>query len=92
MLRWRLLLGTLLIVRALVGLCWLDANAAVPGIWLLPVAIVVTMLATKEVLDLLAAAGHAPDAVGRPSDKHSVRRICRGCQLYDVSSWLSTCI
>ena len=44
MLRWRLLLGTLL-VAALVGLCWLDAKAAwrlsIPGILLLPVAVAV---------------------------------------------------
>jgi phosphatidate cytidylyltransferase len=59
MLRWRLLLGALLIA-ALVGLCWLDANAARPGVWLLPVALVVAVLATKEVLDLLAAAGMRP--------------------------------
>ena len=43
MLRWRLLLGTLLIA-ALVALCWLDASATAPGIWLLPLVIVVTVL------------------------------------------------
>lgn len=59
MLRWRLLLGVLLIAM-LVGLCWLDAGAAVPGVWLLPLVIVATVLATKEVLDLLAAAGMRP--------------------------------
>jgi phosphatidate cytidylyltransferase len=59
MLRWRLFLGTLIIV-ALVMLCWLDANAAEPGMWLLPAVIIVTVLATKEVLDLLAAAGMQP--------------------------------
>ena len=59
MLRWRLLLGTL-IIAALVGLCWLDGHATVPGIWLLPVVIVAAVLATKEVLDLLAAAGMKP--------------------------------
>jgi phosphatidate cytidylyltransferase len=59
MLRWRLILGVL-IVAALVGLCWLDAHAAIPGIWLMPLVIIVTVLATKEVLDLLAAAGLQP--------------------------------
>ena len=59
MLRWRLLLGTA-IIAALVALCWLDFHAAVPGVWLLPVALVVTLLATHETLDLLAAAGMRP--------------------------------
>ena len=65
MLRWRLLLGTL-IIAALVALCWFDCQTpSVPGIWLLPVALVVTVLATKEMLDLLAAGGHAAAAVDR---------------------------
>jgi phosphatidate cytidylyltransferase len=59
MLRWRLLLGTL-IIAALVGLCWLDSRATVPGVWLFPIVIAATVLATKEVLDLLAAAGMRP--------------------------------
>jgi phosphatidate cytidylyltransferase len=59
MLRWRLSLGTLLIA-ALVGLCWLDAIASVPGVWLMPLAIVATVLATREVLDLAALAQACP--------------------------------
>ncbi len=59
MLRWRLLFGTLLIV-ALVGLCRLDATAAVPGVYLLPIAILAALLATQELLGLLAAAGIRP--------------------------------
>lgn len=59
MLGWRLLLGTL-IIAVLTGLCWLDARAAAPGVWLLPVAMIVAVLATKEVLDLLAAGGMRP--------------------------------
>ena len=59
MLRWRLLLGTL-IIAVLIGLCWLDCGVTVPGIWLLPVAIAAALLATKEMLDLLAAAGMKP--------------------------------
>jgi len=59
MLRWRLLLGTL-IIAALVGLCWLDAKAAAPGLWLLCIALPATILATQEVLKLLAALGLRP--------------------------------
>jgi phosphatidate cytidylyltransferase len=59
MLRWRLLLGVLL-VAAIVGLCWLDAGAALPGAWLLPVVVVATVFGTKEVLDLAAGAGMRP--------------------------------
>jgi phosphatidate cytidylyltransferase len=59
MLRWRLLLGTL-IVAALIGLCWLDGAAAWPGVWLMPLAVVAALLGTKEVLDLAARAGMKP--------------------------------
>jgi phosphatidate cytidylyltransferase len=54
LLRWRLLLGTFLIA-AVVGLCWLDYHARVPGIWFMPVALALSILASKEVLWLLAA-------------------------------------
>ncbi len=59
MLRWRLIFGTLFIA-ALVALCWLDNRASVPGLWLLPLAVVATVLATKETLDLAARAGLRP--------------------------------
>ncbi len=59
MLRWRFLLGTALIA-GMIGLCWLDACAATPGIWLLPLALAATVLATHELLDLLAAGGMRP--------------------------------
>jgi phosphatidate cytidylyltransferase len=59
MLHWRLFLGAL-IIATLVALCWLDAHAATPGVWLLPVAFVATVLATRELLDLLAAGGMRP--------------------------------
>jgi phosphatidate cytidylyltransferase len=63
MLRWRLLLGSL-IIAALVGLCWLDAKGEaggfVAGVWLLPVAMVASLLATQELLNLLSAAGMQP--------------------------------
>jgi phosphatidate cytidylyltransferase len=54
LLRWRLVLGTILIA-AVVGLCWLDYHASVPGIWFMPIALALSVLASKEVLWLLAA-------------------------------------
>jgi phosphatidate cytidylyltransferase len=59
MLRWRLLLGTL-VVAVLVGLCWLDHQASTPGVWLAPVLIVFGILGVQETLDLLATAGIRP--------------------------------
>jgi phosphatidate cytidylyltransferase len=59
MLRWRLLLGTL-IIAALVGLGWLDYHTNAAGLWLLPVAAVATILATREILDLAALAQLRP--------------------------------
>jgi phosphatidate cytidylyltransferase len=56
MLRWRLLLGTL-IIAGLAGLCWLDVRAATPGLWLVPVAVVAAVLASQEVLRMARAAG-----------------------------------
>jgi phosphatidate cytidylyltransferase len=61
MLRWRLLLGTA-IIGLLVGLCWLDDGAAVPGVWLLPVAIAFAVGASGEILRLARAAGLRPIA------------------------------
>src|SRR4051794_36681226 len=54
MLRWRLLLGTIF-VAALVGLCWLDVQAAKPGQYLLWLAILLVVLSCEEVLSLLNA-------------------------------------
>jgi phosphatidate cytidylyltransferase len=51
MLRWRLLLGTVF-VAALAGLCWLDARAATPGTWLMPLALLLALLGTQELLGL----------------------------------------
>ncbi|NQU20067.1 MAG: phosphatidate cytidylyltransferase [Candidatus Nealsonbacteria bacterium] len=59
MLRWRLLLGTL-IIAMLIGLCWLDHAAATAGVWLLPVAILFTLAATGEILHLAAPGGSRP--------------------------------
>jgi phosphatidate cytidylyltransferase len=68
MLKWRLLLGTL-IIGALVGFCILDARADVPaeepglpGAFLMPILLAATLLATREVLGLARAAGIRPAA------------------------------
>jgi len=59
MLRWRLLLGTV-IIAALVGLCWADHVVPIPGAVLLPLALLVTVLAGGEVLAVAAAGGIHP--------------------------------
>ena len=68
MLKWRLLLGVL-IIGSLVGLCVLDAGAdrpgveaGLPGAALMPVLLLLTVLATQEVLRLARAAGICPVA------------------------------
>jgi phosphatidate cytidylyltransferase len=56
-LRWRLLLGALLIA-ALAGLCWLDGTQALSapaGLWLFPIALVLSLAASGEMLWMLAA-------------------------------------
>jgi phosphatidate cytidylyltransferase len=60
MLRWRLILGTL-IIAALAAICYFDdVGPAPPGLLLLAVALAAAMLATKEVLDLAARAQLCP--------------------------------
>ena len=68
MLKWRLLLGALFI-GLLVALCAFDARAdspgaeaGLPGAFLMPVLLVLTALATQEVLRLAEAAGIRPVA------------------------------
>jgi phosphatidate cytidylyltransferase len=58
-LRWRLLLGTLL-VGGLIALVWLDAMSVVPGLWLLPLVAAISLLASHELLELLAVVGMMP--------------------------------
>lgn len=58
MLRWRLLLGSLFIA-ALVALCWLDAGPQ-PGLWLTPLALLLAVAATHEMLWLYKARGLVP--------------------------------
>lgn len=61
MLNGRLILGTL-VVAGLAGLCWLDHRATIPGVWLGPVALVLGVLATHELLALFAAGEIRPQA------------------------------
>jgi phosphatidate cytidylyltransferase len=58
-LRWRLIIGPLLIAM-LAALCWADAQAAHAGIWLLPLAVLLCLLATQELLELLRAGPSRP--------------------------------
>jgi len=59
MLRWRIPLGALLII-VLVGLCWLDHSANIPGVWLVPVALLLAVMAGAEVVYLSAAGRMRP--------------------------------
>jgi phosphatidate cytidylyltransferase len=59
MLRWRLILGVL-IVAVLAVVCWLDAHAARPGIYLAPLALVLALLASHEMLGFYRHLGHQP--------------------------------
>jgi phosphatidate cytidylyltransferase len=72
MLKWRLLLGTAIIL-ALIGLCWLDAQSdlpegvqcvpiRLPGVALMPLVLVLAALATQEVLRMARAANFRPAA------------------------------
>lgn len=64
MLRWRLLSAGV-ILAVLLSLLWLDARQAVfgvAGVWLMPVLVALTILATEEALSLFAAKGHRPVA------------------------------
>jgi len=64
MLRWRLIIGVLLIA-ALAGLCWLDAQGVRPGIVLSAIALVVAALAAGEMQRMFRHRGvHAsPSAI-----------------------------
>lgn len=61
MLRWRLILGVLLIA-GLAGLCWLDAHASAPGPYLGPLAFLAAALAAGEMLRMFRAQGYDPAA------------------------------
>ena len=59
MLRWRLILG-LTIIALLAALCRADVQATRPGIWLVPLAAALCLLATQEMLRLFRAGGREP--------------------------------
>jgi phosphatidate cytidylyltransferase len=52
LLRWRLIFGTLFIA-ALVALCWLDAHASRPGVFLLPLAVLIALACAGELLAMM---------------------------------------
>jgi phosphatidate cytidylyltransferase len=59
------LLSAAVIIGTLLTLMWLDYRlvlVGVPGVWLLPVLFVVSVLGTEEVLSLLRAQNHDPRA------------------------------
>jgi len=59
MLRWRLILGTV-IIAALVALCVLDYRASVQGMYLLPLAVALSLLGAGELLAMFRRLGHDP--------------------------------
>jgi phosphatidate cytidylyltransferase len=59
MLRWRFILGALFIA-VLVGLCWLDYRAPRPGIFLLPLAVLLALAGAGELLAMFRKRGHSP--------------------------------
>jgi phosphatidate cytidylyltransferase len=64
LLRYRLILGAILIA-AFALLCWLDYHhsaGAPAGAWLFPIAVILSVLASQEMLGLLRAGGHDPIA------------------------------
>src|SRR5690606_26045598 len=56
-----LILGAVFIA-AIAGLSWLDYHAALPGIWLMPLALLLSVLGAQEVLGLFAARDLRPSA------------------------------
>jgi len=59
MLRWRLLLGTLLIAILLAS-GWLEVHSTTAGVWLLPVAVLAVVLGTQETVQLARRHGLSP--------------------------------
>jgi phosphatidate cytidylyltransferase len=59
MLRWRLILGVLFIA-ALAIVCWLDAVVARPGVFLLPLALMLSWVAVVELLEMFNQRGRKP--------------------------------
>lgn len=61
MLIWRLVLGAVFIA-AISGLCWLDNQAATPGIWLFPLALLLAVVASEELISMMDRQGSRPAA------------------------------
>ena len=61
MLIWRLLLGAVFI-GGVAGLCWADYHAATPGVFLLPLAFVVALAASGELIGMLRTSAAQPAA------------------------------
>ncbi len=61
MLRSRLLAAAAILVP-LIGILYADVhlNAGAPGIWLVPLGLIISLMAAYEVLDLLRTPGHQP--------------------------------
>ncbi|MBW3598405.1 MAG: phosphatidate cytidylyltransferase [Planctomycetes bacterium] len=61
MLRWRLI-SAAVVLTILITLVWADYahNFGAPGVWLAPLALVLTMLATGELLAMYRHGGHKP--------------------------------
>jgi phosphatidate cytidylyltransferase len=62
-LRWRFASAAVILVTV-IGACWLDyaCNFGRPGVWLAPVCLLLTIMATAEVLDLLSSKNLRPVA------------------------------
>jgi phosphatidate cytidylyltransferase len=59
MLRWRLVFGAIFIAM-LIGSCWLDYHAARPGVFLLPLAAVLSLAGAGELMAMFRKRGHSP--------------------------------
>jgi len=60
-LRWRIILGSFLVALSLT-LCWFDAHAGRPGVYLVLPAVILCLLATQEMLRLFRKLGQQPTA------------------------------
>jgi phosphatidate cytidylyltransferase len=59
LLSWRLILGTLFVI-AFLAVCAFDVHAARPGTFLLPLAVVLSLLSAGELVAMFRARGNAP--------------------------------
>ncbi len=49
-------------IAAMVAICWMDARASTPGAWLIPLAMVVAVLGTQEMLGMMRSTDLCPAA------------------------------